>query len=175
MTSLLAMVYLIVFGSWLAFSAYVWLLQVAPTSVVSTYAYVNPVVAVFLGWAVLSEPISVRTLAAGAIILGAVALIVTPARVRSEHPVRRPRRSAPSSYAGPMTTVDLRRLGLRPGEELADEHEVEIAPLELGGQRYVCGARARARRADGHAGCNGDGAPAPPHDAAARPVLPLPR
>ena len=36
-----------------------------------------------------------------------------------------------------MTTVDLRRLGLRPGEELSDEHEVEIAPLELGGQRYA--------------------------------------
>ena len=51
-------------------------------SVVSTYAYVNPVVAVFLGWVVLSEPLSARTLAAGAIILGAVALIVTPARVR---------------------------------------------------------------------------------------------
>ena len=60
------MVYLVVFGSWLAFSAYTWLLQVAPTSVVSTYAYVNPVVAVFLGWAVLSEPLSVRTVAAGA-------------------------------------------------------------------------------------------------------------
>ena len=83
LTSVLAMVYLIVFGSWLAFSAYVWLLRVAPMSVVSTYAYVNPVVAVFLGWAVLSEPLSVRTVAAGAIILGAVALIVTPARVRS--------------------------------------------------------------------------------------------
>ena len=82
LTSVLAMVYLIVFGSWLAFSAYAWLLQVAPTSVVSTYAYVNPVVAVFLGWAVLSEPLSVRTVAAGAIILGAVALIVTPARTR---------------------------------------------------------------------------------------------
>ncbi len=83
LTSVLAMVYLIVIGSWLAFSAYVWLLRVAPMSVVSTYAYVNPVVAVFLGWVVLSEPLSVRTLAAGAIILGAVALIVTPARVRS--------------------------------------------------------------------------------------------
>jgi drug/metabolite transporter (DMT)-like permease len=80
--SVLAMVYLIVFGSWLAFSAYSWLLQVAPTSVVSTYAYVNPVVAVFLGWAVLSEPLSVRTVVAGAVILGAVALIVTPARRR---------------------------------------------------------------------------------------------
>jgi drug/metabolite transporter (DMT)-like permease len=80
--SVLAMVYLIVFGSWLAFSAYSWLLQVAPTSVVSTYAYVNPVVAVFLGWAVLSEPLSLRTVLAGAVILGAVALIVTPARRR---------------------------------------------------------------------------------------------
>jgi drug/metabolite transporter (DMT)-like permease len=82
LTSILAMVYLVVIGSWLAFSAYVWLLKVAPMSVVSTYAYVNPVVAVLLGWMVLSEPLSARTLAAGAIILGAVALIVTPARVR---------------------------------------------------------------------------------------------
>jgi drug/metabolite transporter (DMT)-like permease len=80
--SVLAMLYLVVFGSWLAFSAYSWLLQVAPTSVVSTYAYVNPVVAVFLGWAVLSEPLSVRTVAAGTIILGAVALIVTPGRTQ---------------------------------------------------------------------------------------------
>jgi drug/metabolite transporter (DMT)-like permease len=82
LTSVLAMVYLIAIGSWLAFSAYSWLLQVAPMSVVSTYAYVNPVVAVFLGWAVLSEPLSVRTVAAGVVILGAVALIVTPARRR---------------------------------------------------------------------------------------------
>ncbi len=61
LTSVLAMVYLIVIGSWVAFSAYVWLLRAAPMSVVSTYAYVNPVVAVFLGWVVLSEPLSVRT------------------------------------------------------------------------------------------------------------------
>jgi drug/metabolite transporter (DMT)-like permease len=81
-TSMLAMVYLIVFGSWVAFSAYAWLLRAAPTALVSTYAYVNPLVAVFLGWAVLSEPVSARTIAAGAIILGAVALIVTPSRVR---------------------------------------------------------------------------------------------
>jgi drug/metabolite transporter (DMT)-like permease len=76
------MIYLVVIGSWLAFSAYTWLLQVAPMSVVSTYAYVNPVVAVFLGWAFLSEPLSVRTVVAGAVILGAVALIVTPSRAR---------------------------------------------------------------------------------------------
>jgi drug/metabolite transporter (DMT)-like permease len=82
LTSVLAMLYLIVIGSWLAFSAYSWLLQVAPTSIVSTYAYVNPVVAVFLGWAFLSEPLSARTVVAGAVILGAVALIVTPSQAR---------------------------------------------------------------------------------------------
>jgi drug/metabolite transporter (DMT)-like permease len=75
--SLVALGYLIVFGSWVAFSAYVWLLRAAPISLVSTYAYVNPVVAVFLGWAFLSEQITPRTLVAGAIILVAVAVMVT--------------------------------------------------------------------------------------------------
>jgi drug/metabolite transporter (DMT)-like permease len=77
-TSILSLVYLIVIGSWLAFTAYAWLLRTTRTSLVSTYAYVNPLVAVFLGWAVLSEPISARTIVAGLVILGAVALIVTP-------------------------------------------------------------------------------------------------
>ncbi|HEV8097727.1 MAG TPA: EamA family transporter, partial [Gaiellaceae bacterium] len=77
-TSILSLVYLIVIGSWLAFTAYAWLLRTTRTSLVSTYAYVNPLVAVFLGWAVLSEPISARTIIAGLVILGAVALIVTP-------------------------------------------------------------------------------------------------
>jgi drug/metabolite transporter (DMT)-like permease len=88
LTSGLALVYLIVFGSLIAFSAYTWLLRVAPTSLVSTYAYVNPVVAVFLGWAIESEPIGVRTVVAGAMILVAVALIigVRPARGRTTAP-----------------------------------------------------------------------------------------
>ena len=77
-TSILALVYLIVIGSWLAFTAYAWLLRATRTSLVSTYAYVNPLVAVFLGWAVENESVSVRTLGAGAVILVAVALIVTP-------------------------------------------------------------------------------------------------
>jgi drug/metabolite transporter (DMT)-like permease len=76
--SILALVYLITMGSWLAFTAYTWLLRTTRTSLVSTYAYVNPLVAVFLGWAVESEPLSVRTVIAGLVILGAVALIVTP-------------------------------------------------------------------------------------------------
>jgi drug/metabolite transporter (DMT)-like permease len=75
--SLLGLAYLVVFGSWIAFSSYIWLLKVAPVSLVSTYAYVNPVVAVFLGWAFLSERIGARTVIAAAIIVAAVALIVS--------------------------------------------------------------------------------------------------
>jgi drug/metabolite transporter (DMT)-like permease len=87
--SLLAVLYLIVFGSLIGYTAYVWLLRAAPTSLVSTYAYVNPVVAVFLGWAIASEPIGARTLVAGAMILLAVALIVRgrPVRAQSNAPV----------------------------------------------------------------------------------------
>jgi drug/metabolite transporter (DMT)-like permease len=77
-SSILALVYLITIGSWLAFTAYAWLLRTTRTSLVSTYAYVNPLVAVFLGWAVENEPISARTVVAGLVVLAAVALIVTP-------------------------------------------------------------------------------------------------
>jgi drug/metabolite transporter (DMT)-like permease len=73
--SALALVYLVVFGALIAFTAYVWLLRVAPPVLVSTYAYVNPVVAVFLGWAVAGEPITRGTLIAAAVILAGVALI----------------------------------------------------------------------------------------------------
>jgi drug/metabolite transporter (DMT)-like permease len=78
LTSGLALVYLIVFGSLLAFTCYAWLLRNARTSLVATYAYANPLVAVFLGWAVENESISARTLVAGLVVLAAVALIVTP-------------------------------------------------------------------------------------------------
>jgi drug/metabolite transporter (DMT)-like permease len=80
--ALASVAYLIVFGTLLGFSAYVWLLRVAPTSLVATYAYVNPIVAVFLGWALLEEEISFSMLAAGAAIVVSVALIVgTSSRV----------------------------------------------------------------------------------------------
>ena len=59
--SLVAFAYLIVFGSWLAFTAYAWLLQNAPVSRVATYAYVNPVVAIALGWAILDEAVTSTT------------------------------------------------------------------------------------------------------------------
>jgi drug/metabolite transporter (DMT)-like permease len=75
-TSILALLYLIVFGSLVGFSAYVWLLRAAPLSLVSTYAYVNPVVAVILGAVFIGEGISPRLVIAGGIIITAVALIV---------------------------------------------------------------------------------------------------
>ena len=56
--SVAALAYLVVFGSWLAFTAYAWLLQNAPVSRVATYAYVNPVVAIALGWAILDEAVT---------------------------------------------------------------------------------------------------------------------
>ena len=80
--SILAVVYLVVFGSIIAFTSYAWLLRVTRTSLVSTYAYVNPLVAVFLGWAVENEGVGLRTLLAGGLILVAVALIVSPSRGR---------------------------------------------------------------------------------------------
>ena len=75
--SWLSLAYLVVFGALVAFSAYVWLLRVAPAAKVSTYAYVNPVVALLLGWALAGEELSARTLIAAAVILASVFLIVT--------------------------------------------------------------------------------------------------
>jgi drug/metabolite transporter (DMT)-like permease len=90
--SIVALVYLTGIGSLLAFTTYGWLLRVAPLPWIATYAYVNPVVAVFLGTVVLGEPIEPRTLVAGAVIVTAVALIVTT-RGRMRTPA--PRRTAP--------------------------------------------------------------------------------
>lgn len=73
--SWLALAYLIVFGSIIAFTAYSWLHTVVSPSRVSTYAYVNPVVAVLIGWALASEPINVFTVIAMIIILVGVALV----------------------------------------------------------------------------------------------------
>jgi drug/metabolite transporter (DMT)-like permease len=72
-----AFAYLVVFGSLLAFTAYVWLLRSAPISLVATYAYVNPVVAILLGWLILSEEITRLMLAGASIIVASVALVVT--------------------------------------------------------------------------------------------------
>jgi drug/metabolite transporter (DMT)-like permease len=72
--SLLAFGYLVV-AALVAFTAYLWLLRAAPPALVSTYSYVNPLVAVLLGWALAGEPLTARTAVAGLVIVSGVALI----------------------------------------------------------------------------------------------------
>ncbi|MBV2156130.1 EamA family transporter [Kitasatospora sp. SUK 42] len=85
--SWLALAYLVVFGSLLAFTAYAWLLRSAPLTLVATYAYVNPVVAVLLGWLILAEPLTGPTLTGGAIVVAGVCLVVSVSR-RPSRPAR---------------------------------------------------------------------------------------
>jgi drug/metabolite transporter (DMT)-like permease len=94
--SVIALFYLTVIGSLVAYTTYGWMLRVAPLALVSTYAYVNPVVAVILGFLIAAEAIEPRTVVAGAVIVFAVALIVT-ARGRMQSP-----RSVP--LPGPVAT-----------------------------------------------------------------------
>jgi drug/metabolite transporter (DMT)-like permease len=75
--SLVAFAYLAIFGALVGFTAYGWLLRNVSTARAATYAYVNPAVAVFLGWLLASEPLTLRMLAAAAVIVGSVALITT--------------------------------------------------------------------------------------------------
>lgn len=74
--------YLIVFGSLLGFTSYIWLLDKVSPARLGTYAYVNPIVAVLLGWAIAGETLSVRTGVAAAIVICAVALITTARRAQ---------------------------------------------------------------------------------------------
>lgn len=67
--------YLVVFGSLCGFTAYIWLLRNQPAARVATYAYVNPLVAIGLGWILIDEPIGLRTVYAAALMLGGVAVI----------------------------------------------------------------------------------------------------
>ncbi len=78
-----AVLYLVVCGSWIGYTAYIWLLNHVPTSKVSTYAYVNPVVAVFLGWLVLQERVDRFILAGSAIVVLSV-ILVTSAKVKEK-------------------------------------------------------------------------------------------
>jgi drug/metabolite transporter (DMT)-like permease len=78
----IALGYLVVFGSLLAFTAYGFALAHAPLSLVGTYAYVNPVVAVTLGWAILSEPVTAIVVGGGALVIVGVALVVSAERPR---------------------------------------------------------------------------------------------
>lgn len=77
LTSIFALLYLIVFGSLVAFSAYSWLIRTTEPTLVATYAYVNPVVAIFLGWLIAGEQIGARTLVAAPLIIASVILVTT--------------------------------------------------------------------------------------------------
>jgi len=82
--SIVAWLWLVLAGSIVAYSAYAYILKALPTATVATYAYVNPVIAVLLGMVILDEPLTVQALVAGAVIVAAVALIVTGQRRREQ-------------------------------------------------------------------------------------------
>jgi drug/metabolite transporter (DMT)-like permease len=87
--SWLALGYLVVFGSGIGFSAYIYILHKSTAARVATYAFVNPVVALFLGWLMAGETITMRTILAAAVILTAVTLVIT-APHRTPAPVAAP-------------------------------------------------------------------------------------
>lgn len=91
--SVFAWGYLIIFGSLIGFSTFTWLMKHSTPAKVSTYAYVNPVVAVFLGWFVLNETVSPRIFLAAAIIIAGVALITI---AKTKKPAPKPAAPAPT-------------------------------------------------------------------------------
>jgi drug/metabolite transporter (DMT)-like permease len=130
--SLAALAYLIVFGSLIGFTAYIWLLRVSTPALVSTYAYVNPVVAVLLGWAFAGEPLTPRTLLAAGVIVGAVVLITT---FRSRAPGPPAAREAPTAVTAPVVVPaaalpDARPPAMTPAaprEDTAEEPAAAVA------------------------------------------------
>ena len=107
--SLLAVLYLITFGSIVAFTSYGWLLKNAPTPLLSTYAYVNPAVAVFLGWAFAGEHVGGREIAAGLVILASVAMLFVGRGPRAA-PEPTAESLAPYIRAQEAQAVELRRV-----------------------------------------------------------------
>jgi drug/metabolite transporter (DMT)-like permease len=104
--SWLGLLYLLVVGSLVGYTTFAWLLSVAPLPRVATYAYVNPVVAVFLGALLLNEPITPRTIVATIVIVAAVVLIVTArGRVRPTVAETPPRPSAIGEDEEPALTA----------------------------------------------------------------------
>jgi drug/metabolite transporter (DMT)-like permease len=101
--SWLGLSWLILAGSFVGFSAYLWLLRNVRTSLVGTYAYVNPIVAVFLGWLILDETLPLRVIVAATIVLSSVALIVSAGgttRTDSGRDERRPEVQAEIGFEG---------------------------------------------------------------------------
>lgn len=100
----LAWAYLVVFGSLLGYTAYYWLLRNAPISLVATYAYVNPVVAVLLGWALLAEPVTATVLVGGGLAVLGVLLVVSTERRGGRPPAAEP--AEPAAPVGAGTADD---------------------------------------------------------------------
>ncbi|MGZ3678931.1 MAG: EamA family transporter [Ktedonobacterales bacterium] len=115
--SLLGFLYLVVFGSLVAYSAYTWLLRTTPLSLTSTYAYVNPVVAVFLGWAIGNESLTPLTLLGAAIIVSAVGVITTFRSSQSTSPQQRV--LASTDAISPPTQSGDRDLAHNPDDRVA--------------------------------------------------------
>jgi drug/metabolite transporter (DMT)-like permease len=112
-SGVLAFLYLLTAGSLVAFTAYSWLLRRVSTTVVGTYAYVNPAVAVLLGWTLAGETYALDTLLAGAVVLGAVVLVITG---RPGEPVPAQATSGGDVFAGETRWHTVRRqLGRLPG------------------------------------------------------------
>src|ERR1700704_4040675 len=116
--SLAAVLFLIVFGSLVAFTAYGWLLKNASTRLLSTYAYVNPAVAVLLGWAFVGEKIGGREIAAGLVILSSVALIAF-ARAPREQP-----EPTPDSLPFHIRAQEARTVEIRSAPRLSELYRV---------------------------------------------------
>ena len=91
-----ALAYLVMFGSGLGYTAYLYILKKSTATRVATYAFVNPVVALFLGWLFVGEAINLRTVIAAAVILTAVLLVITAPHAT---PVRAPRAAAEPAEA----------------------------------------------------------------------------
>lgn len=129
-SSAAAFFYLIVFGSIVAFTAYVWLLKATTPAKASTYAYVNPVVAVFLGWALADEPVTPGMLAAMGIILFAVALIGGMFSGISQR--MRPTHKGFLSMTHPFRSYSSPLLELRPQADKGDFGIYATAPIAAG-------------------------------------------
>jgi drug/metabolite transporter (DMT)-like permease len=106
--------YLIVFGALAGFTAYIWLLRVSTPAHVSTYAYVNPAVAIFLGWAFAGEPLTARTLLAAAVIVAAVVIITT-------YRAREAKRTTPARDERRMLTKPRAKFGDRTVSPLLED------------------------------------------------------
>ncbi len=91
-----AFVYLVLVGALVGFTAYLWLVRTVPPALATTYAFVNPIVAIYLGWLILAEPVTDRTLLAAAVIIAAVA-IITQTRSRKAAPPSLSERAPPAT------------------------------------------------------------------------------